>query len=55
MLDHMNQGRLSLQRVVDLTSAGPARIYNIAGKGRIALATTPISRSSISKPARDHQ
>ncbi|HVZ00164.1 MAG TPA: dihydroorotase [Dongiaceae bacterium] len=37
MLDHMNAGRLSLHRLVDLTSAGPARIYNIAGKGRIAL------------------
>lgn len=37
MLDHMNAGRLSLQRLVDLTSAGPARIYNIAGKGRIAI------------------
>ncbi len=37
MLDHVNRGRLSLERLVDLTSAGPARIYNIAGKGRIAL------------------
>ena len=37
MLDHVNAGRLSLARFVDLTSAGPARIYNIAGKGRIAL------------------
>ncbi|OAN54073.1 dihydroorotase [Paramagnetospirillum marisnigri] len=37
MLDHVNHGRLSLERLVDLTSAGPARIYNIAGKGRIAL------------------
>ncbi|HVM82880.1 MAG TPA: dihydroorotase [Candidatus Binatia bacterium] len=37
MLDHMNAGRLTLQRLVDLTSAGPARIYGIAGKGRIAL------------------
>lgn len=37
MLDHMNAGRLSLQRLIDLTSAGPARIYDIAGKGRIAL------------------
>ena len=36
MLDHVAAGRLSLQRLVDLTSAGPARIYNIAGKGRIA-------------------
>jgi len=37
MLDHINAGRLSLERFVDLTSAGPARIYDIAGKGRIAL------------------
>jgi dihydroorotase len=36
MLDHVNAGRLSLQRFVDLTSAGPARIFGIAGKGRIA-------------------
>jgi len=37
MLDHVKQGRLSLERLVDLTSAGPARIYNITGKGRIAV------------------
>jgi dihydroorotase len=37
LLDHMNAGRLSLERLVDLTSAGPARIYGIAGKGRIAV------------------
>jgi dihydroorotase len=36
MLDHVNAGRLSLHRLVDLTSAGPARIYGIAGKGRLA-------------------
>jgi dihydroorotase len=36
MLDHVNAGRLSLARFVDLTSAGPARIYGIAAKGRIA-------------------
>jgi dihydroorotase len=36
MLDHVNAGRLSLARLVDLTSAGPARIYGIARKGRIA-------------------
>ena len=36
MLDHVNSGRLSLARLVDLTSAGPARIYGIAGKGRLA-------------------
>ena len=37
MLDHVARGRLSLERFVDLTSAGPARIYGIAGRGRIAL------------------
>jgi dihydroorotase len=37
MLDHVAKGRLSLERFVDLTSAGPARIYGIAGRGRIAL------------------
>jgi dihydroorotase len=36
LLDHMNARRLSLERLVDLTSTGPARIYGIAGKGRIA-------------------
>jgi dihydroorotase len=36
MLDHVNAGRLSLLRLVDLTSAGPARIFGIARKGRIA-------------------
>ncbi len=36
MLDHVNAGRLSLARFVDLTSAGPARLFNIAMKGRIA-------------------
>lgn len=37
MLDHVNAGRLSLQRFVDLTSAGPARLFGIESKGRIAL------------------
>jgi dihydroorotase len=37
MLDHVNAGRLSLQRFVDLTSAGPARLFGIACKGRIAV------------------
>jgi len=36
MLDHVNAGRLSLQRFVDLTSAGPSRVFAIASKGRIA-------------------
>lgn len=37
MLDHVHAGRLSLLRLVDLTSAGPARLFGIAGKGRIAV------------------
>jgi dihydroorotase len=37
MLDHVNAGKLSLQRFVDLTSAGPNRLFGIAGKGRIAV------------------
>jgi dihydroorotase len=36
MLDHVAAGKLTLERFVDLTSAGPARIFAIAGKGRIA-------------------
>ncbi len=36
MLDHVNKGRLSLQRFVDLTSAGPNRLFGLAGKGRLA-------------------
>jgi dihydroorotase len=36
MLDHVHAGRLSLERLVDLTSAGPSRLFGIAGKGRIA-------------------
>jgi dihydroorotase len=35
LLDHVNGGRLTLPRFVDLTSAGPARVYGIAAKGRI--------------------
>jgi dihydroorotase len=37
MLDHVVAGRLSLARFVDMTSAGPARLFQIAGKGRIAV------------------
>ncbi len=36
MLDHVNGGRLTLERFVDLTSHGPSRIFQIARKGRIA-------------------
>ena len=37
MLDHINAGRMSLERFVDMTSAGPQRLFGIAGKGRIAV------------------
>jgi dihydroorotase len=36
MLDHVAKGRLTLERFVDLTSAGPQRLFGLAGKGRIA-------------------
>ena len=36
MLNHVNEGRLSLQRFVDLTSHGPQRIFNLRNKGQIA-------------------
>jgi dihydroorotase len=36
MLDHVNAGRLTLERFVDLTSHGPQRLFGIRGKGRIA-------------------
>ncbi len=37
MLDHVNAGKLTLERFVDLTSAGPQRLFGLAGKGRIAV------------------
>ena len=37
MLDHVHAGRLSLGRMVDLMSAGPARVYGALNKGRIAV------------------
>ncbi|MCF6293044.1 MAG: dihydroorotase [Robiginitomaculum sp.] len=36
MLTHVNNGNLSLERFVDLTSHGPCRIFGISQKGRIA-------------------
>ena len=36
MLDHANKGHLTVERLVDLTSHGPARLFGIARKGRIA-------------------
>ena len=37
MLDHVNAGRMSLERFVDMTSHGPNRLFGIASKGRIAV------------------
>ena len=36
MLDQVNAGRLSIERLVDLTSHGVARLFCLAGKGRLA-------------------
>jgi dihydroorotase len=36
MLDHVNAGRLTLERLVDLLGAGPARVYGLLRKGRLA-------------------
>ncbi len=36
MLTHVAQGRLTLERLVDLTSHGPQRIFGLADKGRVA-------------------
>jgi len=37
MLDHIAAGRLTLERFVDLMAYGPARLFGIATKGRIAV------------------
>jgi dihydroorotase len=36
MLDHVAKGRLRLPRLIDLTSAGPQRVFGLVNKGRIA-------------------
>ncbi|WP_374592602.1 dihydroorotase, partial [Sphingosinicella sp.] len=36
LLDHMAAGRVTLERVVDLTSAGAVRLFGLTAKGRIA-------------------
>ena len=36
MLTHVANGRLSLERLVDLTSHGPQRVFGMADKGRVA-------------------
>jgi dihydroorotase len=35
MLDHVNAGRLTLERLVELVSSNPARLFGIKGKGRL--------------------
>lgn len=37
MLTHVNAGKISLERFVDLTSHGPSRIFGISCKGRLAV------------------
>lgn len=36
LLDHVAKGRTTLARLIDLTSAGPQRVFGLVGKGRIA-------------------
>ena len=36
LLNAVNEGKLTLARFVDLTSAGPLRLFGMAGKGRVA-------------------
>lgn len=36
MLNHVNAGKLTLERLVDMMAEGPHRIHQIANKGRIA-------------------
>lgn len=36
MLTHVAEGRLTLERFIDLTSAGAQRVFGTAGKGRMA-------------------
>lgn len=37
MLDHVARGRMTLERFVDMTSAGPLRLFGMAGKGRLSV------------------
>ncbi len=37
MLTHVAEGRMSLERFVDLTAHGVNRIFGVAGKGRVAM------------------
>jgi dihydroorotase len=37
MLDHVAKGRLTLPRLIDMTSAGVQRVFGLQSKGRIAV------------------
>ena len=37
LLDHVAAGRMTLQRLIELTSAGAQRVFGITGKGRIVV------------------
>ena len=37
MLNHVAHGRLTMQRLIELTSAGPQRVFGIINKGRIVV------------------
>lgn len=37
MLDHVAAGRMSLERLIDMTSAGVQRVFGLVGKGRVAM------------------
>ncbi len=37
MLNHVANGKLTMQRLIELTSAGPQRVFGIVNKGRIAV------------------
>ncbi|MCJ2178528.1 dihydroorotase [Novosphingobium album (ex Hu et al. 2023)] len=36
MLDHVARGNMTLERLIDMTSAGVQRVFGLVGKGRIA-------------------
>ncbi|MAC57153.1 MAG: dihydroorotase [Novosphingobium sp.] len=37
MLDHVAKGNMTLERLIDMTSAGVQRVFGLVGKGRIAI------------------
>ena len=37
MLNHVNNGKLKLERFVELTSYNPSKLFKIKGKGKIEI------------------